>query len=93
MVSPTAFGPDTGARGNHSWEVEWDECVDSQKVLHRAKDSDFANAARLNTSVPTLCHKQIHLPFPDSKGQARKCPDSLCKTMLFSCRVSGPLSG
>lgn len=37
---------------DHSWEMEQDKCGDSQKLLHRAKDSAMASLARLNTSSP-----------------------------------------
>lgn len=39
---------------------------------------------RALTPVPHTVHKQIRLPFLSSEGQARKCPDKLCKTVIFS---------
>lgn len=48
-VNLAALGSDTW---DHSWEMEQDKCGDSQKLLHRAKDSDMASLAGLNTSSP-----------------------------------------
>lgn len=69
VVCGESFWARHGGTWDHSWGMEWDDHMDSQKVLHRA-DSGIANPPRLNTS--SLLCATSWFTFPSQAASNRQ---------------------